>query len=39
MARKAQISITLRHEGQSILKMAQTWNVSSSAAAKTIKQL
>ena len=44
MARIAQINkekqqsiITLRHEGQSIRKMARTFQVSSSAVAKTIK--
>ena len=45
MARTAQISkeklqsmITLRNEGQSIRKMSRTFNVSSSAVAKTIKR-
>ena len=45
MARTAQISkekqqsiITLRQEGQSILTISRTLNVSSSAVAKTIKR-
>jgi transposase len=45
MARTAQISkekrqsiITLRHEGQSILKISRTLEVSSSAAAKTFQR-
>ena len=45
MARTAQIRkekrqsiITLRHEGQSIWKISRTLNVSSSAAAKTLKR-
>jgi transposase len=44
MARTVQISkekqqsiITLRHEGQSILNISRTLNVSSSAVANTIK--